>query len=826
MHDLEILALFQLIPFLWYLFVGYAISYAISLLTKDKTPKIEDAEPGEFRSPTTNENVPFPVIFGTPRRQDKPIVAWWGELELRAIQKYARDKHGDREWYTVGHRYFIGWEMILCHGPIDGVKQFWVGDKIVWPDPSDTTQQNADGSSGFTVDYNQFFGGNEKDGGVQGEVDFIYGSTNQPISDLYRLTGIQGTNISARRGLCCAITNKFTVGNSPYMKTIAYLLKRTDILDDGSTQWYSAKADINGDLNAAHLLREMFTNTRWGLGYSTTLFQDAVWQPVADTLYTEGFGLSKLWSSPNESAEDVIRDVLRHIDATIYQDPSTGNIVLKLIRDDYTAANLESFDASDIIELSDFRRPSLGQIPDMYTLKFTNIIENKTNQITTHDASLISMQGGKIIPIEYEFLAITKSALAQKVLAREQNQVGSMLASMKLKCKRTMSHLLPGDVFKLTWPKLGITDMVVRVLPDAKYGTLEDGTIQFHVTEDVFSTENALYGAWPGSNWTSPISNATNVTLQKLMEQTFYDIQGRLGVSLALAMQDDAAFLVAAAAAPTTDAVSYELLLRSGDQSGSAYPEAFVSDGVSGFALTDTIQTAMPLDAVTITVSLNSIDASSVTVGSYALIGDELCKVLASGDKSVRLARGVIDTVPQAHNIGDRIWFLYYDGHYSGREFDFNQAPEAKYLTTTSDDKLTEAAATTFTAPNMDARQIRPYPPGDVQIQGQSYPTTITGGVDIVLTWAHRDRTQQLGYIVEHQEPDIGPETNVTYTIEIYNDSNNLVRTVPGITGTTWTYTTAMQAADATSADPLDNMTIELYSVRDGYTGASSGGRL
>jgi hypothetical protein len=826
MHDLEILAFFQLIPFLWYLFVGYAISYAISLLSKDKTPKIEDAEPGEFRAPTTKEGVPFPVVFGTPRRQDKPICSWWGDLELRPIWRYNRNKKGDREYYTVGHRYFIGWEMILSHGPIDGVKQCWVGGKIVWPDPSDETQKETDGAVGFTVDYHQFFGGDEKDGGVQGAIDFTYGSTNQPISSLIRLTGIQGTNISARRGLCCAITNKFTVGNSPYLKTIAFLLKRTDILDDGSTQWYSAKADINGDLNAAHLLREMFTNTRWGLGYSVTLFQDAVWQAVADTLYNEGFGLSKLWSSPNESAEDVVRDVLRHIDATIYQDPSTGNIVLKLIRDDYVVANLESFDGSDIIELSDHRRPSLGQIPDFYTLKFTNIIENKTNQISTHDASLISMQSGKIIPIEFEFLGITKSALAQKVLAREQNQVGSMLASMKLKCKRTMSHLLPGSVFKLSWPKLGITDMVVRVLPDAKYGTLEDGTIEFRVTEDVYSTENALYGAWPGSNWTSPINNATNVTIQKLMEQTFYDTQRRLSLSLALVLQDDAAFLVAAAAAPTTDATSYELLLRSGDQSGSAYPEPYLSDGISGFSLTDTIQTTMPLNADTITIALNSLDASTVTVGSYAIIGDELCKVKAAGDKSVRLARGVIDTVPQAHTIGDRIWFLDHDGHYSGREFDFNQSPEVKYLTTTLNDKLTEAAATTFTAPTMDARQIRPYPPGDVQINGQSYPTTVGGGADIVLTWAHRDRTQQLGYIVEHQEPDIGPETGVTYTVNIYNDSGTLVRTVVGLTGTTWTYTTAMQAADATSADPLDDLTIELYSVRDGYTGGSDGGRI
>ena len=107
-----------------------------------------------------------------------------------------------------------------------------------------------------------------------------------------------------------------------------------------------------------------------------------------------------------------------------------------------------------------------------------------------------------------------------------------------------------------------------------------------------------------------------------------------------------------------------------------------------------------------------------------------------------------------------------------------------------------------------DSRAIRPYPPGNVRVNGQYYPEHLNGEL-LSLEWSHRDRTQQTGeVIIDTLESDIGPEAGTTYTVRIEDDFGGLILEESGIAGTTWDEDSSSMIEDA-------SFVIKLYSERD-----------
>ena len=67
-------------------------------------------------------------------------------------------------------------------------------------------------------------------------------------------------------------------------------------------------------------------------------------------------------------------------------------------------------------------------------------------------------------------------------------QLSVPLAKATLIANRQASNLNIGEVFKLTWPELGIAQLVMRVVR-ISYGTLTDGRVRIECVED---GDNAL----------------------------------------------------------------------------------------------------------------------------------------------------------------------------------------------------------------------------------------------------------------------------------------------------------------------------------------------
>jgi hypothetical protein len=805
---------------LFWTFINFGLGYVIFELTKQKQ-KVPDVAPDAFDMPETKEGTKYTIGFGTFWIENA-VVDWWGDTGTDPVYEHYHEPSffgsGKKKYYIVAHRYKVGVHFRICQGVCDGIKQIKMGEAVAWPDSSDKTVLQADGATTATIDELGLFGGDKEEGGVQGTISIQYGYSGQAANSY--LTGLFGANISASRGFTSATYEQVIVGTSPYLKPPKFLLKRTDVLTTGESQWYLTKAEpVTGTLNGIHIIRECLTNASWGLGYAESVFPAAIWEAAADDLYDEDFGLSMKWESPRQTLEEFIKDVLHHIDAELYQNLETGEIYIKLVRDDYVVGDLEEFDETDAT-VKEYGQTLLGEVPSTIWVKYWNTLDNKPAMIQDDDIALMDQQGGGTIEAEMTFYGVTSDALASKIAARERLFISTFPVSMTLKSKRTMAHLRPGDVFKFIYAPLFSSQVILRIV-DAKYGTLRDGHVTLKCVTDTFALEDGLYAIRPATGWTDPRSDPVDVDEYKLIETPFYDIALDRGVVEADALDDDSDFLMAMAGQPTSDSLDYQLLMRYTPTSD------FLEIGFQNFTPFGRLVSDMPMNAANVEIELyDHMALSSIVVGIYAMIGDEIVKVTALNiaNNKVTVARGCLDTIPAAHDGqaasagGDYVWFSGGISFIAAHEYTVTDTPGVKFLTRTPKGSLTAGSATIYTASAFGSRQTRPYPPGDFKVDGASYPVSFVG--EPTITWTHRDRTQQLGLIVEHSAASIGPEAGVTYTLTIHDENDVQCRQVTGLTGTSYTYTNADEMSDCgiPSAGALNTkLRFKLKAVRGGY---------
>ena len=484
------------------------ISYAIMAATK-KDPKDIYYDPDHFNRPEVKEGTKFPIIAGTCWIEN-PLVGWFGDIDITQTRVRLSDS-GGQEVYI--NRYYYGALHIVAQGVNDGFMQTKVGKYVVWPNAYDMYELHADGATSEIIFLPELYGGlHERNaqiiggGGVEGVISFQYGETTQ-LQNSYLVSKL-GYNISANRGLTAAILEKFYIGLSTQMQQWSYLVKRTNHLTTGEEQWYPEKAAIRTyEINPIHWLREIYTDSEWGLGTPTSMVNDTNLKAAADTLYDEGFGICIKWEG-DQKLETHVKDILRYINAFIYEDHATGLLEIKLVRDDYVLGDLEVFDESDIDSIESFSRGAIHKIPDVTYLKYWDMYTNMPVTTANHDMAMVASQAEMLVPNDAEYTGVVNDELAGRLAARDQHQLGAFAAQIKLKCKRTMAHLNPGDVFKMAFTSRGIVSMVVRVIAP-HYGTLADGTVTLDCIEDIFGMKDSLYAHPPATGWDSFVDEPT-----------------------------------------------------------------------------------------------------------------------------------------------------------------------------------------------------------------------------------------------------------------------------------------------------------------------------
>lgn len=694
---------------------------------------------------------------------------------------------GSSKAVTVGYKYYLGLHMILCHGPVDKVTRIEVDGKTAW-------SGNATGGA-ITVSAENLFGGESREGGVSGRVDIEMGGPAQGRNAY--LQGRLGSDIPAYRGVLGAVLNQVYTGLNPYLKRWAFWASRIHVRQDGIAQWYDAKAEINGDMNPAHIIRECLTDPEWGMGYPEADMDEASFTAAADQMYDEGMGMSLLWDR-SVTLEEFIQVVLKHIDGSLYVDRSTGKFVLKLARGGYDINSLLVLDESSVDRITDFKRNTIGELINSVTVVYWDANTGKNGSVTVQDIALAAQQQATIGTTK-QFPGFTNGTIATQVAARSLKALSVPLASGTIYANRKAASLNVGDVFVLTWPRYGISQLVMRVA-NIEMGTLGSNVVKIQAVEDVFALSSAIYAPPPPSGWSDPNNPPAPCPYHCVIEAPFWELVQRMGETDARALPATAGFVVATGVRPSSDAGNAKLYT---DVTG-VWEEA----GTVDFCPTALLTAAVSSNATTFPIG-TGVDLDVVRVRTYALIDSELVRIDAISDTSLTVGRGVLDTVAKPHALGARLFFADAFFESDTVEYATGEVADIRLLPSTGLGTLDLASAPTQSV-SIVARQYKPYPPGQFRINSQAYPDAVRGDQNITVGWTHRDRLQQTATLVDETAGSIGPEAGTTYTCRLLTAGGSVLVTHSGLTGIGDTFTLAEMGAN------YGRLRIQLWSVRDG----------
>lgn len=744
---------------------------------------------GDFQAPTAEEGGVVPVIFGTCRLS-APNVLWYGDLLTGAIS---------RSDQVVGYRYFLGIQYALCLGPVDSVLDVrWDGKA-----PGFTT---TDHGSYWTLDFDAagIFGGDDREGGVQGAMDVYKGTTTQ-IGSAY-LAAKTGAAQAGLPGLCHAVLRQMYLGNSAYLKGIAFTVRRLP-----NTLGLTGGAhDIAGDANPAAVLYEILTDQRWGLGLSSGLIDAASFLAAGATLATETLGVSMVFDQ-SASASDLIEEVLRHVDGVIYLDTATGQLTLKLARADYTPAALLELNPSNVrsVKLS---RGSWDETHNHVRVRYVDRASDFVERIAqAQDRANIEVRGGQVDPVDEDFRGLSNAAAAQRAAARLLKAESYPLAAVSIEANREAYGLRPADVFRLTWPPLGIVDMVCRVTPPLRDGEIGEGWLSIEAVEDVFAVTWTGYPDPIPSDWTPPVTDPQPLAAQRLLELPY--ALNRTGqnaeINVGTLGVQGIGFAQGYQVWADIGGLNYFHVATCREFTPSGRISATLGLTATSFVLQDPVGATL----------LSSCTSAELAGGeNILLLDDELIAwqtIADNGDGTFTISgcvRGVADTTPKSHAALGRAWFLTAGmGHASLASFVSDGTVARKLLPFNSNGLIT-LGATSPVSVTTQSRASRPYVPTNIRLNAAANPTNI--GDALAVTWAHRNRLDG-SWTYSNAGQTAARETGTHYRVRVYGESGSLIHTEDNLTGTSWTYSLATEISDGGLGRPNGTLRVVVDSLTD-----------
>lgn len=572
------------------------------------------------------------------------------------------------------------------------------------------------------------------------------------------------------------------------------------------------------DMNPAHILRDIILDPEGG-GVGDVAQVGASFYAAADVLYDEGFGLS---FAPQQgmTVSDYIKMIERHIDGIVYYGRQSGAIELKLNRGGYDVSALPVFAAEDI---DGWVSAPTAPLQD----ELTNYVTVSYNKKETGDKAAVSRGDERALqdpPVirrrQVEYKGIWDDALALRVCERDLRAFGKALTSGAFSTTRADPDLDVGDLIKVSDSVLGLDGLVCRVT-EIDEGEWTDPKVVVRFVEDAFDLGAGvdLSDLDEGQD----VSRRALASTHRLVEEVPYYLLvqalGQSDIDQDLTDQPLLGFLHTTADRPTGQHVNINVATSDGG--------GWEDSGYTDYAPVVTLLTPLSPSADSVLALIENV-ASLGEVSKFTLckIDEEYLRVdnltLVSGGVEISFGRGCLDTVPSAHDVGAAV--IFFEDFAESNEVQYFSSEElgVKLRGVTGQEVLSVSGAPVDSV-IFSHRAIRPYPVGDFRANG-SYVYTHAGG-DVILTWAHRDRTLQTTVPTplttsvpeDHTVGNIGPEAGVSYQVRIEalgagGASLGLVVDTNVAQATTYTF------IGSTSLPPgTQRLAFRVKSLRDGY---------
>lgn len=809
----------------WFLVVVVILmvltTVASYLLTpKPKTEAIRPKGLGDFEFPTATETRAVPIIWGTVDIRG-PNVIWYGDLRTVNV----KDKvNGER--MTVAVNYFVGMDLLLGYGPLDRVTRLEIDDKEV-DGLLDVTPAfpftPASAGTSFVLSASTLLGGKGRGGGVTGTMTIYPGDATSAQSP-YLQTQL-GTDIPSYVNIAHVVAEQIGVGERTQIGNYVFRVTRFP----NNLGLASGKHIINGtidnaDANPMEVLYELLTSTVFGLSISPAKIDLASFILAGDTLSDEGNGMSWLITSVT-ACIDLVNEVIRQTDAVFFED-AAGNFCVRLIRADYTPAALPLFNDDNIVSVDSFSRVAWCGTQNHINIGYTD--RQKDFQETgalSMDLANVRTQG-KEVRADSEYPGIKHPTTAQAIADRELRASAFPLANVKITTNREGASLIPGDVFRFTWPAFDIVEMVIRVI-SVDLGDIANGKIQIKGAQDMFRIAEVLFAEPQDTLWvrpdTFPVGLAAGEELVREMPFMIPVIYGSVleeanrsrswsmirrpalqgsTESAEIAVNTDSNGLIAGFG--TAQLLPFALLR-------AAYPAATADVESANLLLIDS---SVDLEQLTnetpneiLTKGLNLMLIEGATQEEDEIVGWENKIDEGGGDFNLQeVHRGLFDTQARDHAIGARCWFFSDGVSVTNQTFDNTVGVAVRHLceTATGQILLADASDNAFTF----ARRIqRPHHPANATINSTRFPNVGALAADLDIDWEHRLAGQAVGVVHDTTVRDAndgdtaGQTTEVEYDLEFRNAVTaavlrNETRVSPTPNWLTFLYTRAQMLTD------------------------------
>ena len=773
------------------------------LRPKQKPPNARAAALDDFDIPTAEEGRSIPAFCGKVKIDGANCV-WYGDLYVIAIKKKVKTGWFSSTKQTINNRYELGMQLALAHGfDRDDVycHEILFGDKM----PKHTRTDEPNGVTLFEFNDLDFFGGNEKEGGIQGKLRF-YSGTDSQGGNAYFAAQI-GEPSPPYQNLVYAMLERMYLGTSQYIKPVSFILSSYPNqlgMPDGMHI-------IGEDTNPACQIYELMTSKVWGVGTDPSDVDVAAFRAEGERWFNEGYGISMIYNG-GATAKDLIAEILRHVDGVMFSDPKTGLITIRSARADYDIDSIPEYGPDDFQEGIQFSRPSWSETKNTIKANYIDRTKDFSDAVVSmQDLSNIMQRDGEIETETLDFRGFTTWDACALATARSLKTLSYPLAKMSGPLPRAAWATRPGDVFKLTWPRRSIYGVVFRVVR-VDYGSIAQNLVGIEAVEDIFAISNVAYTQPDPSDWNDPVGDAMPALRQQVIESPLW-FTGPEGVNiLALASRaSNIDFGYKALAGLVSGTLAEES--TSDDFSASAvtvgaYPADTADIDATGFLVTgllgsEEVDLAITADDDRAGGGLILLKSAStqefVSYGSFN-IGTGLVD---------DVKRGVLDTVADDHPAGTQVWFMSSGYHVVNGQPISSGLPKNYYVKllpfnpkgAVEEDDATEMSVT------LKGRFAAPLPPGKIRINGTrpDLASTITGA--FTLTWAHRTRAD-FEVIAQSADSRV-PEAGATYTIIFTRvDTNAVLVTKVGISNTA--------SSAACDLNYAGDVRVQIFSVLDG----------
>lgn len=675
--------------------------------------------------------------------------------------------------------YFMSVHYGVCSGPVDLIRRILVKEKVAWSG-SETAQ------TGIVINNRGLFGGSKKEGGVGGTAYYLPGFSDQVLPEaLAQRLGLAANDCPAYRGL----TTLWFVGNpgfywgsnTPYLPGVWAEVQRRP---RGLAQ---ALAMLGDEANPAHIIYEVMTNADWGMGAPPSAMDIPSFEAAAQTLVDEGFGLSLIWTQQTE-VERFVSNVIDHIQAALYVDPQTGLFTLKLIRDDYDPDALEIITPDDAT-MTSFQRKFWGETVNEVVVSWTNPENEQTETVTLQDLANIAMQGG-VVSSTSDYEGVRNADLAMQLTARDLRSGAAPLAALEMQVDRKFSHLRPGGVVKVTWPEYGINELICRIGP-CDYGKPGSSAIKLSLTEDIFADTYTAFTTPPSTRWEDTSEDPRPLDYHQVLTATWYQLVNTLDQATIVAAEYPEVTSIILGAQDGKDTSQFEVFTDLPTPAGTPEQQ---SVGTFDIVSRATLDAGLTFEATSVGVAFSgTTQGLGPTYSGFVLIGSgndgdtELALITDIIGGTITLRRGILDTIPRDWPAGTPIWFMGGDERVMDMTiWSMGQSVAYKPCPWTSRGMLPINDSVEIMATLTD-RPWLPLRPANVKIDGIA-----SGEVDAIdapsveVTWANRNRLTEDSVVLAWDAATTAPEDGQTTSITVMDLDRNVLTTVSGLTGTSY----------------------------------------